>query len=70
MNKLQPKELYASVAVQPALVRVPSLDCQSRLSVAYNNGNEVKSQSVHRSLGIYPMAEEISRKPQVGDHLN
>ena len=63
------KSLYASVAVTPAPVRVPtqrSLGRVSRLS-ANDKDDEMISGTMHRSPGICPAAKENPGKPQLGD---
>ena len=41
----------------------------SSLLADVKGDNEVKPRALQRSLGIYIMAEENHRKPQVGDHM-
>ena len=66
-----PKKLYASVAVPPAPVRVPSQrplapSVESVTSVANDKGdNELILGAEHKSPGICLTAEETPRKPQL-----
>ena len=75
MDRLRPKKLLVSVAVPPALVRVPSqrplaLSVASVTSVANDKGgNEMILGAVHRSPDICLTAEKNPRKPQLGDRL-
>ena len=67
---LQPKKLYASVAVPPAPVRVPRQRplAPSIMSLASDKGdNEMIPGVVHRSPSIYLTAEENSGNPQLLD---
>ena len=71
---LQPKKHYASVAVPPAPVRVPSRrplapSIASVTSVANDKGDNEIPGAVHRSPGICLTGEENPRKPQLGDCL-
>ena len=69
------QKLSVSVAVPPALFRVPSPmplapSVVSVTSVANDKGdNEMIPEAVHRSPGICLTAEENPRKPQLGDRL-
>ena len=66
-------QVYASVAVPPAPVRVPSQrplapSVASVTSITNGKGdNETILEAVHRSPGICLTAEENPRKPQLGD---
>ena len=66
---------FVSLAVPPAPVRVPSQrplapGIRPLTSVANDKGdNEMIPGTVHRSPGIYPIAEENPGKPQLGDRL-
>ena len=69
------KNFLVSVAVPPAPVRVPSQrplvpSVASVTSVANGKGdNEMTPAAVNRSPGFCLTAEEIPRKPQLGDRM-
>ena len=68
---LRPKKLLVSVAVPPALVRVPSQRPHAPIvasvtSVANDKGdNEMILAAVHRSPDICLTTDEYPRKPQL-----
>ena len=48
---------------------LPQVSPQSRLSTSAKSDNEMIPGTVHKSPGIYQMAEENHGKPQLGDRL-
>ena len=60
--------VVSSAHVQGACLSVMSVT-QSRLSANDKGDNEAKPGAVHRSPGIYLIAEENPEKSQLGDRL-